>query len=1032
MHLLQLFICASYKLRCPSQANWKIRAKGKCNSIMNYFCLYNNVEEKYVEGCYGPDWDRRGSKRVFAGSFTRGKCMQNRFQPFYFQTNESMSDCIYSKSLCSEEGQILYNDDSTKVDRTCRCNHKKNFAFIKTPKNLCYCIPTEEDCYCYIKPCPVNLTLSASRFYLQSLFHQWTRETVQMLKRYIRRLQTDANAAETTDKEITPVDTVGGSSDISCTLVYKEQNSNIITERKERVDAEATQPTKRYASEADSTDNEIKSVDTVGGSRDTSCTLVDEEQNTGDFEARTTQIDAQVHQPIKMSNLPTEEIFFLRIFHLLFRVAGPVVRLLFNNEIKPDKLRRTLNENKDSLEKLYRKKDKIIEDFQWELLFPKVKGKIVTSDDFDVRLMIYLLRAFRHSRVNPVESDTNIIEMLSIINNIRNEIIRKFYGKLSETQFSQYWEGIGRAVRNLMSSTTLDIEKNKEQMMPLIERVLSLNPISIDNKKLCMFIDMSERYPGMILQQIISEYCRLNGLTLEEVLQIEKHKLYHKRFEICCECSKGMSTFRKVITEEQWGELYQVNEGSDLRNCTSNLKNCIECFAPKKISICNLSVAKVLILNIPNILIFMISRLCVSGFEKFLVDNQHTLYHAMERERCCRCNKFSTETSETLLIDAIEWNTLFIKDAICCHTSSKECCCQYSIRNGIKYSDIDHTLLSKIFCVAGPIGVLNKIEQHPVLYFLNWIVDDQILQTALTELLNVIKDTKFDIEILSNNSKPDETIAKPTDARRWISRHLRQQQIKTEQQLQILVDDEGSKKITDITTNENNFLVVVYGLTQIVHPLIKSEINKQYDKSDERAGISKQKKAKYSKDLRKKGKRRKKDNLHRTQDHQSRLYPQKKEEIENLDFDSMINILKQTPRYKGDNIYNDQLNAMEEIRRDICHNNTGMLNQTRFQYIMSRISKTVLYLGGKMFKEELSRLQHIEHILGQRIQIGGNECLEKHTVCRLKRMAIPPEGLRLALLNRRLAGLQQEQNMVLLALIRAREQHKNQRNARRW
>ncbi|CAC5416984.1 unnamed protein product [Mytilus coruscus] len=68
----------------------------------------------------------------------------------------------------------------------------------------------------------------------------------------------------------------------------------------------------------------------------------------------------------------------------------------------------------------------------------------------------------------------------------------------------------------------------------------------------------------------------------------------------------------------------------------------------------------------------------------------------------------------------------------------------------------------------------------------------------------------------------------------------------------------------------------------------------------------------------------------------------------------------------------------------------------------------------------------------KRIQFGGNECLEKHTVCRLKKMAIPPERLRLALLNRRLAGLKQEQNIVMLTLIRALEQYRNQRNARRW
>lgn len=85
------------------------------------------------------------------------------------------------------------------------------------------------------------------------------------------------------------------------------------------------------------------------------------------------------------------------------------------------------------------------------------------------------------------------------------------------------------------------------------------------------------------------------------------------------------------------------------------------------------------------------------------------------------------------------------------------------------------------------------------------------------------------------------------------------------------------KKITDIATDENYFLIVVHGLTQIVHPLITSEINKQYDKSDERAGISKQQKAKFSKDSPKKEKRKKKDKFHQTQSQQSRLSPQKSE-----------------------------------------------------------------------------------------------------------------------------------------------------------
>ncbi|XP_063436693.1 uncharacterized protein LOC134718131 [Mytilus trossulus] len=150
----------SYDLQCPSQPNWTFRAKVKCNSTSKYFCLYNRVDGIYVEGCNGPDWDRKGSKRIYIGDFSRGNCSEKRFQPLKFWTNESMSDCIYVKSNCSEDGQIVYMDHSPKNDRRCRCDNKKNYSFIKTPRNGCYCIPTEEDCSCYIKTCPVNFTLS--------------------------------------------------------------------------------------------------------------------------------------------------------------------------------------------------------------------------------------------------------------------------------------------------------------------------------------------------------------------------------------------------------------------------------------------------------------------------------------------------------------------------------------------------------------------------------------------------------------------------------------------------------------------------------------------------------------------------------------------------------------------------------------------------------------------------------------------------------------------------------------------------------
>lgn len=60
--------------------------------------------------------------------------------------------------------------------------------------------------------------------------------------------------------------------------------------------------------------------------------------------------------------------------HLLFRIACPVVRIIFDHEIQPKQLRKTLNKYKLDIENRYRKRTTIINDVQWNLLFGSVKG----------------------------------------------------------------------------------------------------------------------------------------------------------------------------------------------------------------------------------------------------------------------------------------------------------------------------------------------------------------------------------------------------------------------------------------------------------------------------------------------------------------------------------------------------------------------------------------------------------------------------------------------------------------------------------
>ena len=68
-------------------------------------------------------------------------------------------------------------------------------------------------------------------------------------------------------------------------------------------------------------------------------------------------------------------------------------------------------------------------------------------------------------------------------------------------------------------------------------------------------------------------------------------------------------------------------------------------------------------------------------------------------------------------------------------------------------------------------------------------------------------------------------------------------------------------------------------------------------------------------------------------------------------------------------------------------------------------------------------VQHI-FVLFRRIQFGGNDCLEKKYSLPFKEDGYSTRTITLGpAKKRRLVGIQQDQNMALLALIRDREQH---------
>ncbi|XP_071124484.1 uncharacterized protein [Mytilus edulis] len=152
----------SYRLQCPDVSQRPLRASGYCTASLRskYTCLFDTNQISFSEQCnINPDFVTPGEKYVITGNIRNVDCSSDRYQPFRLWSNVS-GECLYTKSLCDGEGQVVFNNGSRIEDRRCRCDYTKGYKFIKRPKMNCSCKPSEEDCFCYISLCPKGSVLS--------------------------------------------------------------------------------------------------------------------------------------------------------------------------------------------------------------------------------------------------------------------------------------------------------------------------------------------------------------------------------------------------------------------------------------------------------------------------------------------------------------------------------------------------------------------------------------------------------------------------------------------------------------------------------------------------------------------------------------------------------------------------------------------------------------------------------------------------------------------------------------------------------
>lgn len=152
LSLLIQTLDTKYDFFCPSRSQWIQRATENCTDSGYYHCLLDTVAKEWREFCLSPVEYTTGRMAVHSGNLNAVLCSSIRYMPFIFVSNMS-DECLYQKSKCNEEGQITYENRSTTYDTSCLCDFTKGYAFVTTPTNKCFCIPSEEDCSCYKKIC---------------------------------------------------------------------------------------------------------------------------------------------------------------------------------------------------------------------------------------------------------------------------------------------------------------------------------------------------------------------------------------------------------------------------------------------------------------------------------------------------------------------------------------------------------------------------------------------------------------------------------------------------------------------------------------------------------------------------------------------------------------------------------------------------------------------------------------------------------------------------------------------------------------
>ena len=311
--------------------------------------------------------------------------------------------------------------------------------------------------------------------------------------------------------------------------------------------------------------------------------------------------------------------------------------------------------------------------------------------------------------------------------------------------------------------------------------------IDLDDHRFYRLVTLSNKLAAPVLRRVIKQYCNVHGLTFEKVLNLYKHELFHYwhgAIAPCCKCNGRR--FNRVLLDKQWYTLFtDISASLPATHAHSGhaCKGCPDVYSARSgldVDICDITLASSILtnitgnvttthvvglltktsrsvttsVNISGLLEYIIdqfsSHLGVNGFELFMSNHQHKLFHQMEAHRCCQCTSFPDGKS---VMKPSEWSAIYNSSPTPC--TFPVCSHQYSPIPGITRTSLTTQLLHRIGQAVGPV-VSVRSARNQIAHTVTGTMDDPTftalwgeLSGALHELIDIIADPAWQADMRS-------------------------------------------------------------------------------------------------------------------------------------------------------------------------------------------------------------------------------------------------------------------------------------------